>query len=184
MLRNTRTDWGTIAKLLHWVGALMIVVLLAHGWYMTHGGIAREARIGQYSWHAAIGYDFLVLLVLRILWRWMSTVPPLPADLKPWERLAAHLGHLGLYVLMLAVTLTGWALAGTFRTPIGADLFGIPFPMVTSGGNRELHELFEGSHMVLAYLLAALVVIHIAGALRHRFEKKNDVLERMTWRRA
>ena len=65
------------------------------------------------------------LLVLRLLWRWANPVPALPGDLKPWERTAAHLGHFGLYVLMLATTLTGWAMAGTGRVPLRQDLLGI-----------------------------------------------------------
>ena len=57
------------------------------------------------------------------------------------------------------------------------DVFGIPFPVIASGG--AMHELFEDTHKILAYLLAILVVVHIAGALRHHVVKKNDVLRRM-----
>jgi cytochrome b561 len=61
----------------------------------------------DYAWHAALGYDFLALLVVRLLWRWMNPVPALPNDLKPWERYAANIGHIGLYLLMFAGTLSG-----------------------------------------------------------------------------
>src|SRR5438876_3653894 len=109
MLRNTAATWGWGAKALHWIGALAILLLLGHGWWMTHMTPRGPDRLAHYAGHAALGYDFLVLLVLRLLWRWTNAVPDLPPDTKPWERFAAHAGHVGLYVLMFAVVGTGWA---------------------------------------------------------------------------
>jgi cytochrome b561 len=178
MVRNTMTVWGWPAKLLHWIGALAILLLIGHGWWMTHMA-PRADRIAHYAGHAALGYDLLALLVLRLLWRWTNPVPALPGDLRRWERIAARAGHIGLYVLMLAASLTGWALAGTFRTPITADLFGLNVPQIVASQDRALHGLFEESHMIPSYLLAVLVVVHVAGSLRHHFVKHNDVLRRM-----
>jgi cytochrome b561 len=108
-------------------------------------------------------------------------VPQLPADLKPWERVSARLGHFFLYFFMLAVSLTGWLVATTFRTPMTKDVFGLNVPPLVTAVDRSVRQWIEGSHMVLAYVLAAIVVIHIAGALRHHVVKRNDVLRRMTW---
>jgi cytochrome b561 len=177
---NSTAKWGWLAKALHWLGALTILLLLGHGWWMTHLA-PRPDRLAHYAGHSALGYDFLVLLVLRLLWRWVNPVPILPADLKPWERAAAHIGHILLYVLMLVVSVTGWMVASTFRVPITKDLFGIDWPPLITGVDRSVRQWIEGSHMILAYLLAAVVVVHTAGALRHHFFKRNDVLRRMTW---
>src|SRR5207244_10688068 len=98
MTRNSTTVWGWPAILLHWIGAVLILVLLVHGAWMLHFA-PRPERAVNYAWHAALGYDFLGLLVLRLLWRWMNPVPALPGDLKPWERYAANTGHIGLYLL-------------------------------------------------------------------------------------
>jgi cytochrome b561 len=70
--------------------------------------------------------------------------------LPRWERIAAHAGHIGLYVLMLAASVTGWALAGTFRNPMAADLFGLSVPQIVASQDRALHGLFEESHLTLA----------------------------------
>jgi len=140
---------------------------------------ASQARFTNFAWHAALGYDLLVLMILRLLWRWSAGVPDLPADTKRWERLAANFGHLLLYIFIFATTLAGWALAGTMRTPLTKDLFGIPFPLIYANQDRAAHELLEDGHKILAYILAAIIVAHIAGALRHHFIKGNDVLRRM-----
>jgi len=182
MYRNTLSAWGWPSKLLHWIGAAAILILITHGWWMTHI-TPRPERFANYNWHAALGYDLLALLILRLLWRWTNPVPALPADLRRWERVAAQVGHVGLYVLMFGASFTGWALAGTFRTPMVKDLFGLPIPQVVSSRDPFLHDLFEESHMVLSYLLAALIVVHIAGSLRHHFMKRNDVFRRMWFER-
>jgi cytochrome b561 len=176
MVRNSTAAWGWPAILLHWIAALVILVLLVHGWWMVHM-TPRPERLANYTWHAALGYDFMALLVLRLLWRWANPVPTLPDGLQRWERIAAHAGHFGLYLLMFAASISGWAVAATFRTPITKDLLGLTLPQIVS--DRAFRNFYEESHVVLSYLLAALVVVHILGALRHHFVKHTDVMRRM-----
>ncbi|MGC2641369.1 MAG: cytochrome b [Pseudolabrys sp.] len=178
MIRNTTTLWGWPAKVLHWIGAVAILILLVHGWWMTHM-TPRPERLANYAWHSALGYDVLALMMLRLLWRWVNPVPAQPLDSKPWERLAAQFGHIGLYVLIFAVSLTGWVVANTFRVPITQDLVGLTVPRIVVTVERATRAFVEESHMVLAYVLALLVTIHIVGALRHHFWKRNNVLRRM-----
>lgn len=178
MIGNSATRWGWPARLLHWLGAALILILLVHGWWMTHM-IVRTERLANYAWHSALGYDVLVLLVLRLLWRWMNRVPEMPSGTKSWERISAQAGHFGIYILMFATSLTGWVLAGTFRQPMVADLFGIRLPVLFANVERTTRGMIEEGHMVLAYVFAALVTLHIAGAFRHHFIKRNDVLLRM-----
>ena len=180
MIGNSSTAWGWPAKTLHWMGAVMILILLLHGWWMTHM-TPRPERLANYAWHSALGYDLLVLFVLRLLWRWMNTVPDLPVNTARWERIAAHAGHAGLYLLMIVTSLSGWVVAATFRTPMLADLFGlsVPTPAMITSIDRSLRGVIEETHKNLAYVLAALVILHIAAALWHHFAKKNDVLRRM-----
>jgi cytochrome b561 len=180
LLRNSENAWGWPAILLHWLAAAFILALLGHGWWMTHV-VPRPERIVNYSWHAAIGYDLLVVLVLRLLWRWWASAPALPKDTRRWERIAAYGGHVLLYVFTFATAFVGWALAGTMRTPLTKDLFDFVVPGIYVNQDRGVHGRLEDTHRFLAYVLAAIVVIHIAGALRHQFIKHNDVLRRMLW---
>ncbi len=179
MVRNTADNWGWPAQLLHWLLAAIIAVLLGHGWWMTHMIPASPARFTNFSWHGALGYDLFVLMVLRMLWRWFAGVPALPVDTRRWERIAAHVGHMLLYVFTFAATLVGWALAGTLRTPLTKDLFGISFPPIYANHDRAVHELLEDRHRILAYILLIIIVVHVVGALRHHFIKRNNVLQRM-----
>jgi cytochrome b561 len=180
MIRNSRTDWGWPAKVLHWAGAVMILVLLVHGWWMTHM-TPRPGRLTNYAWHSALGYDFLALLILRLLWRWLNLLPEPPAYLKPWEPFAARLGHVVLYVLMFLASLTGWMVATTFRVPMTQDLLGINVPPIITTVDRSVRQWIEQSHMIIAYVLAILVLVHFVAALRHHFLKRNNVLKRMVW---
>src|SRR5262249_47174588 len=180
MTRNSTMDWGWLAKALHWVGAAMILILLVHGWWMTHM-TPRLERLANFGWHSALGYDLLVLLILRLFWRWVKPLPEIPPGLQRWGHFAARLSARGLSVLMIIVSLTGWMVATTFRVPMTKDLFGIDVPPLVTAVDRSVRQWIEESHMVLAYVLAAVVLIHIVAALRHHIVKRNDVLRRMIW---
>ena len=71
--------------------------------------------------------------------------------------------------------------AATFRSPMTKDLLGIDFPPIVTQVDRSLRQWLEESHMVIAYLLGVVVLVHILGAPRHHIFKRNDVLRRMTW---
>ena len=81
--------------------------------------------------------------------------------------MAAQLGHFGLYVLMLIVSVTGWMVATTFRTPMTKDAFGINVPPLVTAVERSTRQMIEGSHMVLAYggVLVAMQLIGAAPSL-------------------
>jgi cytochrome b561 len=181
LLRNTAYGWGWPAMELHWLAAAAILILLGHGWWMTHAMLPRSPeRLSSFAWHAALGYDLLVVMVLRLLWRWSGGVPALPENSQRWETIAATLSHALIYLLTFATTFVGWALAGTMlRVSLTKDMFGIPFPLIYANQDRAVHEQLEDAHKILAYILAVLIAVHIAAALRHHFVKHNDVLRRM-----
>src|SRR5258708_16324090 len=94
MTFNSTTTWGWPAKALHWIGAAIILLLLGHGWWMTHM-TPRPDRLANYAWHSALGYDLLILIVLRLLWRWFNPVPEPPAGLNlgsGWRRVLGRIG--------------------------------------------------------------------------------------------
>src|SRR5258708_40179315 len=113
MTRNSKTDWGWPAKILHWVGAAMILILIVHGWWMTHM-TPRPERLVNYAWHAALGYDLFVILILRLLWRWLHPLPEPPVGLQRGEHVSARPSPARPYVLMFLGSLPGGVVAAAF----------------------------------------------------------------------
>jgi cytochrome b561 len=151
--------------------------LVGYGFWMTHI-VERAGRLGHYQLHSLIGWYVVLLIALRLVWRAGNPVPDLLADLPRWERATARAAHWALYALMLVVSFSGWMVADTFRQPIEGTLFGvIPVPHLVS--SRAYRDAIEGTHLVLSYVLLAVVIVHAASALRHHFWKKNRVLLRM-----
>lgn len=167
--------WTRTARLFHWAGAALIAYLLIHGFWMV--GLPRELRFAHYETHAAVGYLFIGFTLARVVWRWTHAVPPLPADAPRWERIAGHAGHWGLYVLMLAAAVSGWALAGTFGRPLDSVFGWFRVPALLA--ERSLHGRMEQAHVWLSWALAFLVAVHIASAFYHLLWRKDDVMQRM-----
>jgi len=176
--RSTPIAWGSGARALHWIGAALVLFLLAHGWWMTHM-VERAGRVDQYHLHSIVGAYFILLLALRFVWRAVDPAPPLPPGTKSWERRSAHAGHIALYVLMAGVVITGWVLWSSFPRRMPVEVFGIQVPFLFAEPNRAISSRVEGPHKLLSYLLLAVVVVHVAAALRHHFIKRNNVLRRM-----
>jgi cytochrome b561 len=128
--------------------------------------------------HKAIGITVLALTVLRVAWRLVHRPPPLPAFTPAWERGVAHATHWTLYVLLLVMPLSGWAMVSgpEGRRPLTwlgvADLPYLPVSGATAGAGHEAHEL-------LGWLMLALVVLHVAAALRHHLILRDSILLRM-----
>ena len=177
MLRNSETTWGAVAKVLHRVIAAVLLVSMMYGWWMTRFP-DRSLRFEHYGLHGSIGYDLLLLMLLRLGWRTFDRSPLPPPGTVRWEVIAAKVGHVLLYLLTIVVCIAGWLLSGNMRRPLDAPLLGIiPIPVPPVG--RSYHELFEDTHKFVAYTLLALIVVHVAAALRHHLIKHNDVLRRM-----
>ena len=139
----------------------------------------RAGRLALYQFDSSIGYDLLFLLVLlRLAWRLIDWAPALPESLRRWERVVARPSHVLLCLLMLVVSTGGWLLLGTFSRIIEGTLFGL-IPVPPPVLDRSLHKVLEQSHEFLSCALLALIVVHVAAALRHHFIKKNEVLRRM-----
>lgn len=173
--RYTRT-----AVVLHWVLAAMILGSLAFGLYMTSLPFS-PARLQYYNWHKWAGVVILALSALRLLWR-LAHRPPAAVPMPGWQCGAAHAVHVALYLLFFAVPLVGWAYSSAAGFPI--VLFGVlPLPDFAPV-DRELAEAMKPWHGWLAYTLAALAAVHVAGALKHQFVDRDRLLERMSWRRA
>jgi len=135
-------------------------------------------RYTLFDLHKSIGVLVLILLSFRVINRFINRPPALPQTIKKLERILAHLGHLGLYILMLIVPLSGYLMSNSYGFEV--KFFGILMPYLTSL-NVENAKIFSEVHEISAYILAGLIAIHIIAVIKHRFfdQKENDVLNRM-----
>ena len=173
---HINSTYTGMAKAFHWLLALMIVVSFSVGLYMVDLPFSPQ-RLKLYNWHKWAGVTILALSALRLLWRLYRPAPALPDTMPAWQKGASDITHIFLYVLFFAVPLTGWA----YSSAAGFSIvwFGVlPLPDLVLK-NRELAEFLKPFHWITAYTLAALVVVHIAAALKHHFIERDDVLQRM-----
>jgi cytochrome b561 len=169
--RYTRT-----AIALHWLLAVLIIANLAGGLYMTELAFSPQ-KLKYFSWHKWAGVTVFALSAGRLLWRLRHPAPPLPQEMPAWQHKAAHLSHRLLYALFFAVPLAGWLFSSAqgFQT---VYLGLVPIPDLLDK-NKELANVLRLVHKSLAYGLGAVVVAHIAAALKHHFVDRDDVLERI-----
>jgi cytochrome b561 len=184
MLTNSEKRYGSVAVTLHWLIALAIIGMLILGKYMADLPNSDPSKFDLIQLHKSFGISILALSVLRLVWRLVNKVPPLPAQMPTWERYAAHASHFLLYVLMIGIPLSGWAMVsasplgiptiwfGQFEIPHLPGLQGLADQRATEDQLKEVHEL-------LGNLMIALLLIHVGAALKHHLWDRDDVLTRM-----
>jgi cytochrome b561 len=168
--------YSSTAKSLHWLMALLFFGMLALGFYMTGLSLSPQ-KLQLYSWHKWAGITVFLLALFRLAWRISHTPPDLPDTMSRAAKWLAHSGHWVLYLLMLAIPLSGWLMSSAkgFQTV----WFGIvPIPDLLSR-DRELGNLLAEVHGLLNWAFIALLSGHILAALMHQFINKDRLLERM-----
>ena len=186
MPARIRYDAGAIA--LHWLIALAIAGQLTMGFSMTALRPGSFLQFQLYQAHKSVGMTILALSVLRLGWRLMHVPPSLPAAMPIWEQRLARINHAVLYILMLGMPLSGWAVVSASPLNIPTVLYGtVPLPhlpiLSTLSNKKAVEPVLEGIHEAGAWILIALLVGHIAAAWRHHVLLRDDVLIRMLPRR-
>ena len=175
MNATTPLPYTRTAMALHWLLAAALLGSFSVGLYMADLPFSPQ-RLKLYNWHKWAGVTILALSTLRLAWRLTHTPPPdVPAP--AWQLRAAHLTHGALYLLFFAVPLVGWAYSSAAGFPV--VWFGVlPLPDFVSP-DKALAEAIKPWHGALAWALAALVVLHVAAALKHHFIDRDGLLRRM-----
>lgn len=183
-MQSTRSDWNPLAKLLHWLIALLIVAMAVIG--LSMGGMANGPdKIAVYALHKSLGLTILVLVLVRIGWRLRSGAPAPLAGIPRRQHLLASLIHGLLYLLLLVLPLSGWLLNSAAGFPL--QWFGLVNLPALAGQDEALHALAGSAHEWLFWVLAALVLAHAGAALYHHLFQGDATLVRMLprgWLRA
>jgi len=170
------THYTATAKSLHWLMALLIFGLLALGFYMSDLPLSPE-KLQYYSWHKWAGVTVFLLVWLRLFWRLTHRPPAFAASLSATQQTLAHLGHLALYLLMIAIPLSGWLMSSA--KGVQTVWFGVlPLPDLL-GRDKALGAQLADLHSALNIGLLVLIGGHAAAALFHHLVRKDDTLRRM-----
>ncbi|WP_442678453.1 cytochrome b [Sphingomonas sp. ASY06-1R] len=194
-----RVRYSKVAIILHWAIAILILFNLATGFF---GDAVPQA---VFAFHISSGITILALTVIRIVWRLTHRPPPF-LPMAAWERALAHIVHFCLYLVMLAAPLTGWAMvsayvpkpqpgaaapAATPSKPRPIMIWGvIPLPRIApitriadqpdgAAKLKEAHETFEARHETIGWIYIGLLLLHVAGALKHQFIDRRRQFARM-----
>jgi cytochrome b561 len=176
-LKNTTSEFGSMAKLLHWLVAIGIFALIWFG--LEQAGMERgPERSAVRAIHGSIALIVFALMSIRLIWRLMNEVPAHPYDMPGWQKLSATLVHWGIYVAVFVQLIAGpmTVATGGNRVPF-LGLFSIPLPIAE---NHDNHEFWEEVHKFTWKIVALLLVVHVLASLYNHFIAKNDVLRRMT----
>ena len=196
-MNQAATRYTKTAKILHWLIAIAIFGMFALGWYMSELPKEGPKQMaydlfdwGIYTWnlseevsprtfyfnlHKSIGITILALILVRIFWRFTHTAPAMLASYKAWETKLASGVHRLLYVLMVALPLSGLMMA--VASKYGVKWFGLEF--IGGLDNTPLREVFKGVHEIVGVVILFIIIVHILGALKHKFIDKDGTLDRM-----
>lgn len=173
--------YSKVAVVLHWLIAVCIIaaILIAEvteDWEGPSRGLAMML-------HKSVGISVLFLSVVRIIWRITHRPPALDPHLKVWEKGISHFVHTVFYLLMIGMPITGWIMSSAPVEPYPLTFFGLfDIPYLPVQGNKAAQEAAHEGHEIAGKIMIALILLHVAGALKHSIIDKRPSLSRMTFR--
>ena len=174
------------AMVFHWAVAVLIVANVALAW--SFNALPDAAVRPAIDAHKSIGITVLGLAIMRVLWRATHPAPPLPPETRPWERWAAHAAHAMLYMLIFCMPLSGWMHDSAWKDAATHPMFlygVVPWPRIgwltaIPVENKDYwHDVLGAVHRAFAYVLYAMVGVHVLGALKHQWIDRQPEIQRM-----
>lgn len=174
MFKNTRTNYGSIAKFFHWSMAMLMVVIFVIGFTMINMSRSKVMFI-LYDLHKSTGLLLFVLVSFRLIWLRFNVKPQYP-NVAIWQKWLAIGNVYALYLLMVIMPVSG-VLTSTLSNH--SITFYYLFSLPALGNNVAASQFFTLVHEYAAYTLLAVFGLHVVGAMYHHFVLKDDVLRRM-----
>ncbi|NPA72477.1 MAG: cytochrome b [Gammaproteobacteria bacterium] len=174
-LKNSNDYYGLVSRANHWLSAFIFMALIAVGLYMT--GLEKGPdRLELYQLHKSMGIAIFMLIIMRLIWLKVSPNPEQLSKTK-LEHILGHAVKGILYLAMLGMPISGWIMSNSGGHEVAFfTLFTLPNIVAE---NHDLHELTETVHGLFGKVLIAVVLLHIAGALKHHLVYKDNTLLRM-----
>lgn len=176
MLGNSANRYGAVAQLFHWLIAALILVQFILVMIFEDMPLGLE-KISVIVRHKAFGMTLLMLAILRLCWKLGSLQPQWPVQIPSYERWLGKLTHWGLYIIILALPLSGWLMSSAAKIPV--SYFGLFYFPDLIAPDKNLVKLAKQVHEILSWLLLLLLSLHVLAVIRHHFLRKDDTLYRM-----
>ncbi len=177
--------YSTVAIILHWLIAAALIFQVILGW-RADDGPKGATTFALFQLHKSIGITILVLSVARLIWKLTHKSPPAPAGQPTWEKIAAHAVHVGFYVIMIGLPLTGWIIVSTSRINIPTILFGaIPWPHLpglpelAAGAKDAWNNIGHLGHGLLVKFTYLLLALHLGAVAKHQILDRDEVFGHM-----
>lgn len=169
--------YATPARWFHWIVAAAVLLMIPAGLVMTREGLDRSLQDALFIFHKNLGVLLVPLILARLIYRWRHPPPPLPASVPAWQARIASLTHVLLYLLLVVMPLSGFV-----RVRAG----GFPIEMLDRAGvgpwiakSEPLADAAQALHGAGAFLLIALVAMHVGAALHHALILRDGVWSRI-----
>jgi cytochrome b561 len=170
--------YSNVAVTFHWLTVALVLFQLWLGFSFADMEMGPQ-RANLFTWHRTTGAVILLIVLARLTYRLLNPPPPYPPELPRWERVAGTWNHRLFYLLLIAMPIGGViAVSGLAPGSTIQLLGGIAIPKVP-GISKDLGELAGGVHSAAAWLLIALIAVHVTAALKHQFVDHNRASGRM-----
>lgn len=170
------TSYSKGFKVLHWLIALVVIPMLIVSFFL---GELPDRYVGSaFMIHKSLGITILFLMLFRIGWVCLRGKPAFPPTMATWEKGLAYFVQYALYFFVILMPLCGWIMSvAANKAPYFFGLFQWSLPGIAP--NKALAELMKQAHNTIAWIIIVLLIVHIAGALKHHFIDRDEVLRRI-----
>ncbi|MDP3976650.1 MAG: cytochrome b [Pseudomonas sp.] len=174
--KNTTERYGSLTIGIHWLMLLLFVAVYAFIELRELYPKGSDPREAMKTWHFMLGMLVFVLVWPRLVARFSGSTPVIRPEPAGWMQLAAKLGHLALYALMVVMPLLGWLTLSASGKPI--PFFGLELPALI-GENKDLAKQIKEVHETIGTLGYYLIGLHVLAALYHQHIKHDNTIARM-----
>lgn len=171
--------YSLLARSLHWIVALVVLLTIPAGFVMVQEGLPRQVQNTLFIFHKNVGIVVLALVILRFLWRNLRPPPPLPESVPGWQVWIGKVNHGLLYGLLILMPVAGYVRVKAGGFPVEMlDAWGVPALVPES---EALAAFAKSMHYFGAFAIGALIALHVLAALYHGLIRRDGVLARMWW---
>lgn len=178
---QNKERYTSVAIALHWIMAIALILMIGSGLSFDFFEMDKNFKFNLYQWHKSLGLILLVTAFARLGWRVFHKPPSLPTSFPKLDIIAAHLGHIALYLCMIIMPIAGWVMVSSSSYGLPTIIFGwFEWPHVPGvAQDKEINNLSSTIHDIGGWVFLAIIAAHIGAVFKHIIVDKYNLLPRM-----